>query len=85
MEPEALLQVNKIKGLMKNWSSVLGKEARRRNRMHLEDVSDQPVDLSGVEAFVNCKEKVRSGPGSDSTDSHRRGSARGVFYLQGSR
>ena len=39
---------------MKNWSSVLGKVARRRNRIRLADISDQPVDLSGVEAFINC-------------------------------
>ena len=54
LDPKQLLQVNKIEGLIRNWSSVLGKEARRQNRNRIEDISNQAVNLGGVEAFIGC-------------------------------
>ena len=38
--------------------SILGNEARRLNRAHIEYVFNQPVDLEEVEAFVSNSQKT---------------------------
>ena len=45
LDPKALPQVAKLKDVMKNWISVLEKEARRQNRISLEEASENPANL----------------------------------------
>ena len=50
--PEDLLRVQQIEAQIKNWSSVLGKEARRVNRARLEDLSEKPIEFGDVDPFL---------------------------------
>jgi len=42
-------------GLIKNWSSVLAKEARQENLTRLEDLSEQPAHFGEVEIYTRCQ------------------------------
>ena len=52
-----LPKVERVKHIMRNWGSVLGKEARRRNRIHLEDITVAQVErpYRGRQAFETTK------------------------------
>lgn len=56
LEPEQLCHVKKVKGVLKNWRSVLGRDVRLANRERLEEMSENPVTLEGSHAFLSCQE-----------------------------
>ena len=55
LDTEHLPQVAKIKQILSNWISVLGKEAKIRNRIALEEASENPVSLDNVDEFVKLR------------------------------
>jgi len=57
--PEVLPEVDRTQMFMKNWRAVYGKEARRVNREHLGDRSEQPVNFEGTTLFISWPEMKR--------------------------
>ena len=49
-------QVEKIRGILKNWISVLGREANKRSRIALEEASENPGGLDVVRKFTTLVE-----------------------------
>ena len=44
LDASGLLEVQRVEGLIKNWSAVLAKSARVANRERLEDKLEEPLD-----------------------------------------
>ena len=55
LDAALLPQVAKIKQILSNWISVLGKEAKVRNRIALEEASENPVSLDSVDECINLR------------------------------
>ena len=55
LDAALLPQVAKIKQILSNWLSVLGKEANVRNRIALEEAPENPVSLDSVDEFINLR------------------------------
>ena len=49
-------QVEKIQGILKNWISVLGREASKRSHIALEEASENPGGLDVVQKFTTLVE-----------------------------
>ena len=56
LDASGLLEVQRVEGLIKNWSAVLAKSSRVANRERLEDKSEEPLNFGDVESFVSSKE-----------------------------
>ena len=52
LDSTGLLEVQRVEGLIKNWSAVLARSARTANRERLEDKSGEPADFGDVDAFL---------------------------------
>ena len=56
LDPDKLAYVEKVKSVLKNWRSVLGREVRQANQERLEDMSENPVGFEDSQAFLSCPE-----------------------------
>ncbi len=55
LDPGEVQQVGRVLELIGNWSSAIGKEARKANTARLEEKSEQPTAFGAVEQFLSCK------------------------------
>ena len=61
LDPTETIKAQKCLTLVSNWLSTLGKEARRVNRVHLQEMSDRSssVSMSEIERFARSEVMMR--------------------------